>query len=233
MDNIAPLDLESIPPPKAIPPVRRMTLKEIIPTTICFFDLETTSLKDNCEILQIAAITSAEGQEFNAYVIPDGDISPNASAVNGFTKRGNTIFLRGSPVTAIPLKEALVQFVKWLESFKSEICIVGHNIETFDVKHLFKAGKSNGIDFHHIVGFVDTLPLFRSEYPDEESYSQSNLFKRFINESYLAHDALEDVRALSKLVKCCKIDKKLWLCIVLLQATFMNTTTSFNKKRSI
>ena len=50
-----------------------------------------------------------------------------------------------------------------------------------------------------MVGSVDTLPLFRSLYPDLECYKHEYLVKKFVNIQYSAHDALADVESLQKL----------------------------------
>lgn len=51
-----------------------------------------------------------------------------------------------------------------------------------------------------VYGFVDTLPLFKLIKPGLSSYSQTNLFKHLLDESYKAHDAPRDVIALHRLL---------------------------------
>ena len=50
------------------------------------------------------------------------------------------------------------------------------------------------------VGFVDTLILFKEILPQREKYSQESLVSDLLGISYSAHDSLEDVRALQRLV---------------------------------
>ncbi|XP_063442652.1 uncharacterized protein LOC134722948 [Mytilus trossulus] len=49
-----------------------------------------------------------------------------------------------------------------------------------------------------ILGFLDTLQLFKSLLPGLTSYSQSNLYNTVLNETYDGHDSMGDVVALSR-----------------------------------
>ena len=201
LDSLGKTDLVTIPPPKFAPILDKVPQDIFSSSTLCVFDLETTSLRDDCEIVQISAITFDGNNCFNTYVLPEGSISPQASAVNGFTKRDNNLFLRGSLVTSVSAKEALTSYFQWLLSFPSQVVIFGHNIKNFDLKHLFHAVTYNNTEPpSNVAGYVDTLFLFKSVYPGEKSYSQENLFSRIVGGTYLAHDAMEDVKALSKIL---------------------------------
>ena len=50
-------------------------------------------------------------------------------------------------------------------------------------------------------GFADTLPLFRSIYPDEPAHGQEKLTRSVLGITYEAHNALADVQTMIKLVK--------------------------------
>lgn len=53
-----------------------------------------------------------------------------------------------------------------------------------------------------IIGFLDTMKLFRLSFPSQKSYSQQHLSKVLLAEdfTYEAHNALEDVKTLKKIV---------------------------------
>ena len=51
------------------------------------FDLETTSLSNECEITQISASSLDRTDTFDRYVLPVGPISKDASKVTHITKR--------------------------------------------------------------------------------------------------------------------------------------------------
>ncbi|CAC5406555.1 unnamed protein product [Mytilus coruscus] len=56
------------------------------------FDLETSSLKLDSGILQIAALNTVSGDTFNTYIQPNKSKAPNSSAVTGLTANGNILF---------------------------------------------------------------------------------------------------------------------------------------------
>lgn len=58
-------------------------------------------------------------------------------------------------------------------------------------------------EFHErVIGYMDTRKLFRMSFPSLKSFSQVNLSKDLLGPefTYAAHNALEDVRTLKKLV---------------------------------
>ncbi|KAJ8301777.1 hypothetical protein KUTeg_020764 [Tegillarca granosa] len=55
-----------------------------------YFDLETTGLEKDSDIIQIAAIHGEE--TFSIYCMPMKEISPNATKVNGLTKRDGKLY---------------------------------------------------------------------------------------------------------------------------------------------
>ena len=59
-----------------------------------------------------------------------------------------------------------------------------------------------------VAGFVDTLPLFKNVLPERKTYSQESLVTDLLGVSYEAHDSLEDVRALQKLVAHVNVSSK-------------------------
>ena len=55
----------------------------------------------------------------------------------------------------------------------------------------------------NMVGFMDTLPIAKELYPERKGnggYKQETLVTDLLNTSYTAHNALEDVEALEKLL---------------------------------
>ena len=57
-----------------------------------------------------------------------------------------------------------------------------------------------------VLGFMDTLPAFKRFLPDlPDGYSQGVLYYRFLGHSFEAHDALEDVNALQRLLHAAMI----------------------------
>ncbi|CAC5393418.1 unnamed protein product [Mytilus coruscus] len=51
-----------------------------------------------------------------------------------------------------------------------------------------------------VSGFIDTLPLFRTKFPDLKSHKQEQLAQTILKSTYNAHNASDDVKILQKLV---------------------------------
>ena len=81
------------------------------------------------------------------------------------------------------------------------------------MKHLFRqiAASNMGLHFQKMVGYIDTLPLMKHLFPNEQSYSQIHLYRRILGSSYMAHDSLEDVKALGEILRFIKCDSHIFI----------------------
>ncbi|XP_065944826.1 uncharacterized protein [Magallana gigas] len=168
---------------------------------IVLFDLETTGLARTSHIIQLAAVHGED--KFSAYVTPKRPITPSASEITGLVVRNGKLYHLQKEVNAISLIAALDSFLKFLEKYNSGVILVGHNIKSFDCPVLFRALESCSLlsKFSSKVnGFLDTKLLFRISHPNLTSYSQQSLVARLLGCTYGAHNALEDILALQKLV---------------------------------
>ena len=92
---------------------------------------------------------------------------------------------------------------------------MGHNIKNFDNPLVFRDMKIHGFlpEFKESIGgFVDTYELFKLAEPGRKGrgmYKQETLVKEFLKESYDAHNGLEDVKALQKLIKVMDFEREL------------------------
>lgn len=202
MDIIGETDTLSIPSMKHQPSVGRIPLPTLENIVLLGFDLETTSLSDTCEIIQISAANFDFSETFDQYVLPVGPISASASKVNGITKINDKMFLRSRPIECVDIVSSLGSFGSWLYKLGQEVVLVGHNANTFDSKHLWRVIENNGVgeSFPNWAGFIDTLPLFRKLYPNETSHKQESIFALIIGGVYNAHNALGDVKALIEML---------------------------------
>ena len=87
---------------------------------------------------QLPHLTQIAGQElqsrstFNKYVIPDIPISPSAERVTKICMLNQSeMLVNGLPVECVGIKQALSEFIKWLESFP-DVVLVAHNGRRFD-----------------------------------------------------------------------------------------------------
>ena len=192
-----PSDLSSIPAASRPPAQKCVEYTEHVNVVFC--DIETSSLQEKADILQIAACCC--GATFNQYITPTRAICTSASVVTGLTTSGNILFRNGSPVVSLPLKEALQMFLAWLQE-RTPVVLAGHNFLRFDFPRLVKAFEKAhllGAFIDLCTGGIDTLQLFRDAYPQEEKHTQEHLFEKLTNKTYAAHDAANDVESLQQL----------------------------------
>ena len=54
------------------------------------------------------------------------------------------------------------------------------------------------------VGFQDTVPALKEQYPGRPSYKQEDLYSKFVStQGYDAHNAIGDIKALSQIIDTC------------------------------
>ncbi|XP_016350234.1 uncharacterized protein plex9.1 isoform X2 [Sinocyclocheilus anshuiensis] len=169
--------------------------------TPVFFDLETTGLNTSaCDIVQLSAVSG--DRVFNVYLLPRCSMTDGASRVTSLTVDGPHLLFRHRPVPTVPHRRALSDFICFLKTFRRPF-LVGHNSRRFDWPVLTRVLAQFDLleEFAGVVsGCVDTLPLSREMF-QLPRYSQQFLVQRFLQESYGAHDASEDVRMLQELYR--------------------------------
>lgn len=187
-------------------------------SALVFFDLETGGLATGKDILQIAAV--CDNRSFMQYVTPTKEVDIKAQEVNKLTKLGGNLMkiISEEPLTmtqlnTLPIKETLQNFVNWLADI-GPCFLVGHSV-SFDKRHFLhhinQENLSSSIN-ETVLGFTNTLPLYRELHPELKKpngpgYRQSVLVEHFLQEKYGAHDALEDVKALKRLVEETKVSR--------------------------
>ncbi|CAL4242806.1 unnamed protein product, partial [Meganyctiphanes norvegica] len=174
-----------------------------VPTTswknLVFFDLETTSLKLDCDIVQIAAIDGSSNDKFNLYVLPTKKMDKMASFITGISYKKGILRHNFKPVYAKPTLIALEKFLFWIQQ-RTPVMLVAHNA-SFDSKRLFYALNLHRLTSEfkkHTLGFVDTLPLFQKKLTNLPNHRQETVVKHVLDLDYEAHNALEDVKSLKE-----------------------------------
>ena len=103
--------------------------------------------------------------------------------------------LLGDEETFRAPKDVLQEAIAWGEGHTW----IAHNGTSFNSKIIL--GQTKKMDIPIDVHFEDSLPLFKNQYKDCVSYSQPLLYKvLFPGTKYMAHHALEDSKALHKMI---------------------------------
>ncbi|CAC5355427.1 unnamed protein product [Mytilus coruscus] len=196
-------DIERIP--DAIPKPLYTAVPSLNNPTFVIIDLETTDLiRRNIipHIVQIAAKEHRTQTSFNRYIPPQLPMSNEAEKVTGIVWDGQKLFYKGAELNFVNIKVAISEFFMWLSQFSNAV-LVAHNGENFDFRVLSTAVYNCSMydNFTQIVmGFVDSLAVFRSGFPKIEKYNQPFLAQHFCKEEYNAHNAVDDVNMLDKIL---------------------------------
>ena len=159
----------------------------------------------DADIIQLSAVHGND--EFNIYIIPEQKISISASLVTQLDMVGGRLLHMGKPVLAEQPREAFEKFLAWLKAKKEKVVLFAHNAKCFDSKRIIYALKKYDLlsSFQEcVLGFIDTLALFKKVLPGRETYSQECLVADLLGVFYVTHDSLEDVKALQRLLVSCR-----------------------------
>ena len=206
-----------VPPFKTRPIQPKISYNDAIRYQFVVFDIETTGLSKQTQICQLAAVTK-EGKIYNEYVLPECDIDHRASRINKLSVKvvsgRRTLLKENVPVHSVPLSKCLQNFCTFLFNDKTDchIILIGHNSSVFDTPTLLRcAGPAvKEILSSNNVFFADSLHLVRAlikagnpSLNPEGKACKTNLpavFQTVFNEQFEAHDALEDVLALRRVL---------------------------------
>ena len=190
-------DISSIPPPQVQPKCKK--IEDVQDKNLVFCDIETGSLQSDADILQLSACF--KDKKFNRYINPSRPIDRRSTQVHGLISKGGSLFKNGSPVSAVPLHDALKDFIDFLQG-EGPAILVGHNLKAFDFPRILRAFQDTDLESEFLsicVGGIDSLHVFRHLLPNESCHKQESLVQSVLQENYSAHDAMEDVLYLQKL----------------------------------
>ena len=226
VDTLAPYE-EIVPPYTPRPQCSPIAFDDnaAVFYNIVLFDTETNTTSKQAELCQLAAINQSRLASFSEYVLPNKNIDKYASRVNNLSIKTvdgkRLLFKQSNPVLALTCDEVLSRFINYLENSVREcqkltahkVCtvLVGHNAKRFDVPVILHNSNSSIIAKFQSLGifFGDSLSLF--EYLVKESIlkdrngdscalNQSAVYKALFDQGFDAHDALEDVKALHRIL---------------------------------
>ena len=143
--------------------------------------------------------------------MPKIPTTPKASEITGITMKNGLMYQNQQKVQAVSISKVLDLFQSFLAKSQNNI-LLGQNIRIYDCPLIVNALESNNKTssvFKEVKGFIDTRVLFKLSHPDQSSYAQVALVKDLTGENYDAHDALQDVVSLQKLVNHVNIETHL------------------------
>lgn len=147
------------------------------------FDLETTGISVNSDdIIEISAVKVKNGEvvdTFETLVNPERHIPAGATKVNHITDA----MVADAPL----LEEAMVIFM----DFIGDSILVGHNINSFDMKFIYKAAEQL---FDKVIAndYIDTLTMARRCLPELPHHRLGDVSEYFHISTEGAHRALND-----------------------------------------
>ncbi|XP_052761938.1 uncharacterized protein LOC128204571 [Mya arenaria] len=125
-DDITPDDIVEIPPP-LLPPSKRPSVSAPQPDTLIVFDIETTGLAHDSDIIQLSALHLDSGVTFSGYMRPAGGRIPNTiTSLTGIAIFGEKMFYNMTSVGSTDVFTGLSTFSEWLKKFKNPV-LIAHN----------------------------------------------------------------------------------------------------------
>ena len=161
-------------------------------------------------ITQLSAQEISSGATFNRYVTPKIPIEAGAEKATGIIWDGSILTVDGIPVNTVNITQAITDFLTWLQQF-SDVLLVAHNGRTFDFRvlsYIVNKLDMQSVFLDHVVAFADSLSMFRTKIPKLPKYTQVFLAQHVCQESYNAHNAIDDVAMLCKILQKANICKE-------------------------
>ena len=189
------------------------------------YDIETNTSGKKAEICQLSAVDRSGLHCFNDYILPLRDVDIHATRVNGLSVRGvsgvRTLLKDNQPVETVSLSKSLENFLTFLEKTVRHVksdkniytVLTGHNSQVFDTPTLLRQGGHQFCEklSRLNVFFADTLPVMKNlvkrKHPlllspdgSKVKLNQQSIYQTLFHEPFAAHDSLEDVKALRRIV---------------------------------
>lgn len=158
--------------------------------TIVVFDIETTGLGENDEIVEIGAVKIKDGkivEKFSSLVKPSIPISYDATVINGISNE----MVKFEP----PIEIVINDFF----NFTKDCILCGHNAKSFDFKFIKKAGEKYGLVFNNEI--IDTLEESRKDKNIAVENHKLETLKQYFNiKTEKNHRAYDDAYATAEIL---------------------------------
>lgn len=173
-------------------------------------DVETTGGSDRDQVIQISALSPVA--TLNVYLLPTMKMNFHASEVTGIKKIGNKLYLNNSIIQTVSRQEGWERFKEYCKLHIGNIVFIGQNVKfdaKFIVRELLEFNLYQDLQ-DQILGFIDTLPLFRELLPNLSSHAEKSVVLHIMGPDYTyeAHNALADVTALRDVLLQMAVDNE-------------------------
>ncbi|CAH3152988.1 unnamed protein product [Porites lobata] len=195
------------------------------PFVLAICDTETTGLGMECEIIQLSCLVQGKAP-FNQYLLPDKKmILESATKIHGVSVRyqngAKQLHKNGSQLLAVSQAQGLGNFLSFIKEVGSEtrVVFVAHNGNRFDFPILLRSMKGQGL----LEQFLECRPMLldslevitkekkarRSHLKECKGKSLATVYEKLFGEQFNAHDSLEDVVALGRVLHSNKLQQTL------------------------
>ena len=195
------------------------------PFVLAICDTETTGLGMECEIIQLSCLVQGRAP-FNQYLLPDKKmILQSATKIHGVSVRyqngAKQLHKNGNQLPAVSQAQGLGDFLSFIKEVGSEtrVVLVAHNGNRFDFPILLRSMKEQGLLKQFLECrpmLLDSLEVIREEKKARGSHlkeckgkSLATVYEKLFGEQFNAHDSLEDVVALGRVLHSNKLQQTL------------------------
>ena len=188
-------------------------------------DTETTGLGMECEIIQLSCLVQGK-TPFNQYLLPDKKmISESATKIHGvsvsFQNGAKQLHKNGNQLPAVSQAQGLGDFLSFIKEVGCEtrVVLVAHNGNRFDFPILLRSMKEQGLLEQFLECrqmLLDSLEVITEEKTARGSHlkeckgkSLATMYEKLFSEQFNAHDSLEDVVSLGRVLHSNKLQQTL------------------------
>ena len=172
----------------------------------------------SCDILQMALVDmSKKVKPWNQYIQPTQRIHSGASAVNKLTVVNNKLCYNGVECSdVVSIEECIERLWNYLyQNFPAGAVLIAHNGARFDFpllkRDLMKYDKVHDKKYKMLC--IDSIKLFKTQFPGLEAYNQPYLIQRFLGSENVssAHEAVGDCVNLRSAIEAASHEKNISL----------------------
>ena len=154
---------------------------------------------------------------WNQYLQPTQYIHPRASAVNKLTIKNDKLCYNDVECkNVLPAEEGISKLKKYLyKNFPNGVTLIAHNGDNFDFPLLRRdwIKYNRSLDKNYCIHCVDSISLFKRQFPSLGRYNQPYLLERFLGSENIEseHEAIGDCINLRSAIEAAAKEKNISL----------------------